>query len=168
PWWAGAPRAGVDPRAFSRRYFVFRHIPPGEPNEDHIGRRHADGDQPPDVPDQREAGDGREEGGDKSDRTIAGDLDGLVGPLRRQLLPLDGEALDLPVRLLTSDIRQHGEIESRRGRCGRPFERAAVPGIAGLVAQGVALANADHELDDLGDSPINKMMTPSPAISTHG
>ena len=141
----------IDARDFLRRYFVFRDVPPGEPHEDRIGGCHPDRDQPPDVPDQREASDGREESSDESDRAVAGYLNRFVGRLRRQLLPLDGEALDLPVRLLPSHIRQHREIESRRGRCGRPFERAAVPGIAGFVAQGVAPANADHELDNLRD-----------------
>jgi hypothetical protein len=89
----------IDPRDFFRRYFVFRDIPPGEPDEDRIGGCHSDRDQPPDVPDQREAGDGREERGDESDGTVAGYLDRLVGWFRRQLLPLDGEALMTPMRL---------------------------------------------------------------------
>ena len=45
-------------------------------------------------------------------------------------------------------MRQHGEIPGRRRRCGRPFERTAVPGIAGDVTALIARADADDELHD--------------------
>ncbi len=108
------------------------------------------GDQPPDVPDQREAHEGREEGADEAGRAVARHLDVLdrrgsspsVGLLRRALL-------HAPVGVLALDMRQHGEVEGRRRRGRRPFQRAAVPGIAGHVAQLLAVADADHELRDL-------------------
>ena len=63
---------------------------------------------------------------------------------------LPGRALlHAPIGFLALDIRQHGEIERRRRRRRRPFQRAAVPRIAGHVAQRLALADADDELDDL-------------------
>src|SRR3982074_1151371 len=46
-------------------------------------------------------------------------------------------------------MRQHGEIERRWRRGGGPFERPSIPGVAGLVAQLFAAANADDELGDL-------------------
>ena len=67
------------------------------------------------MPDQREAGDGGEEGGDESDRTIARHLDRLIDRLRRQLLPLDGELLDLPVWLLAATSGSTAKLKAGGG-----------------------------------------------------
>src|SRR3546814_17587830 len=50
-------------------------------------------------------------------------------------------------RIEVVDHRGEGEIIIRRRRTGRPFQRTAAPGIAGLVAQLVALPDADAELN---------------------
>ena len=56
--------------------------------------------------------------------------------------------LHRPISVLAFHMRQHREIPRRRRRSRRPFERAAVPGIAGDVAALIARADADDELHD--------------------
>src|SRR5258708_23718398 len=57
----------------------------------------------------------------------------------------------LPIGVLSLHIGQDREVEDRRWRGSRPFQRAPVPGIAGAVAQLFAPAYADDELRDLKD-----------------
>ena len=59
----------------------------------------------------------------------------LVVAARRRAALLERALLDAPVGVLALDVGQHGEVEGRRRRRRRPFQRAAVPGIAGHVAQ---------------------------------
>ncbi len=56
----GAPRP-VDPGDFVRRDLVFLDVAPGEDHEGRVGADQGHADQPPDVPDQREARQRREE-----------------------------------------------------------------------------------------------------------
>ena len=80
---------------------------------------------------------------------IARDLDvPIPGPLVRLGL-FSRASLDLPKGVFTGYLRQHRKIESGGRGWGGPFERPAIPGVAGLVAQLLAPANADDELDDL-------------------
>ena len=141
----------IDPRDFFRRYFIFRHVPPGEPDEDHIGGRHADRDQPPDVPDQREAGDGGEEGGDKSGRDDAGDLDGLVDRLRPQMVPLEGQPLDLPIGLLPSTFGSTAKLKAGGGDAVAHSSERPSQGSPVSSRKASRSANTDNELDNLRD-----------------
>ncbi len=62
---------------------------------------------------------------------------------------LDRFLLDAPIGLATGHVRHDGEVEHRRRRRHDPFERAAVPRVAGVIAQGVAAADGDDELRNL-------------------
>ena len=103
------------------------------------------------MPDERKADDGGEEGADKSRRTVARHLDRRVIRLLAQPRRFARAALGLPIVFRLLDLRQHGEIEHRRRRGRRPFERAAVPRIAGHVAQRVLSNDAHDELSHLAD-----------------
>src|SRR6202008_1213899 len=77
----GAPRLAVgtvDARDLAGRHDVLSMTAPGELPEGRKPADAADGDEPPDVPDQRKAHEGREEGANKAGRRVAGHLDVLV------------------------------------------------------------------------------------------
>ena len=61
-------------------------------------------------------------------------------PLERTLV---AALLHVPPGVAVVDDGREGEVVGRRRRGGRPFQRAAVPRIAGRVAQLLALADAD-------------------------
>ena len=144
---ARAPRAravgAVDPRDFLGRDLVLGDIAPGKHDEGRVGADEAEHHQPPDVPDQGEAGDDRKERGDEAGRAVARHLDRLVAAARPAGAVLSRACCFMPQygsSLL--DVRQHREVEGRRRRGGRPFQRAPVPGIAGRVAAARAGADA--------------------------
>ena len=129
--------------------FIFGAIAPGEDDECRESADQGDNDQPPDLPDHAEAGEGREESADKAGRAVSRHLDWLVDRFGRRARSALGKALGAPIIVYALDLRQDGEIEHRRGRRRRPFERAAHPGVAGHIAQLLAIANAEDELGDL-------------------
>ena len=143
----------VDARDLVGRNDVFVLIPPGEDNEGRVCAHGGQGHDPPDVPDQRESHEGGEEGADEAGRAVPRHLDIRIDGLVAQRRLLDRALLHAPVGVLAFDVRQNGEIEGRRRRGGRPFQRAPIPRIAGLVAKLLPLANADGELRDLQDDP---------------
>src|ERR1700675_787666 len=110
---------------------------------------HAQTRHPPDVPDQREAGDDGKEGIDKADRAVLGHLDRLI--FARLI-----EMLRIPLRLLLGnpkgvspgDMRQDRKIPRRWWRCRGPFESPSVPRIV-ADAQLFTGADRDNELNDL-------------------
>src|SRR5580698_7807371 len=57
----------VDPRDFVGRNLELGDIAPSEHHEGRIGADEPEHDEPPDVPDQREAGEGREKRRDETD-----------------------------------------------------------------------------------------------------
>ncbi len=63
------------------------------------------------------------------------------------------------------DLRQDREVLGRRRRGDRPFERAAVPRVAGQVARALAGADADDELHDRS-ARCRSRMTSAPAMAT--
>src|SRR5580658_5767173 len=87
--------------------------------------------QPPDVPDQRKADDDSKERGDEADGTALGHFDCPVSA-RRHLV---GVLLLAPPGVDRRDIWQDGVIPRRWRRGRRPFQRAAIPRIAGQVAK---------------------------------
>src|SRR5436190_24185504 len=116
-WLAGERAAlchvgAVYPRDLRGRDDVFVMVAPGEHHECRECADKAQGDHPPDVPDQGEAHYGSEERANESGRRIARHFDGLV--MRFVLLEalLFGARLNGPVRLLSVHIGQEGEIEN--------------------------------------------------------
>jgi hypothetical protein len=101
------------------------------------------------MPDEREAQEGREEGAYEPGRAIARQLDVRIGRLVREHVLPERALLGLPIGVALFDSGQHREVEGGRRRGRRPLQRAPVPGIAGCVAQLLAMAEADHELRDL-------------------
>ena len=72
-----APLA-IDRGEFLGGQLIFRYVAPGEDDECREGADQADDDHPPDMPDQREAGDDGEEGRDEAGRAVARHFDRLV------------------------------------------------------------------------------------------
>ncbi len=72
---------------FAGRDFVLVVVAPGEHDEGRESAGDADRRHPPDVPDQREAGDDGEEGDDEAGRTVDRHLDRFVARQRRKLAP---------------------------------------------------------------------------------
>src|ERR1700730_7177119 len=132
---------------------VLVRVPPRKDDEGCVGTQRCDAHHPPDVPDQRESHDGREEGANESGWAVPWHFNiGIHGLLAEPRL-LEGALLHAPVGLFALDIGEHREVEGRRrGRC-RPFEGAPIPGIAGLVAKLFTPANADDKLRDLQAYP---------------
>ena len=81
---------------------------------------------------------------------------------------LPGARFLVPIGVLALHIGQDSEVENRRRRSGGPFQRAAVPGIAGAVAQFRAAADADDELRDLKDDVIVMRTAPKAAMISQG
>ncbi|KIU01333.1 hypothetical protein QU38_02175, partial [Staphylococcus aureus] len=106
-------------------------------------RHEAQADQPPDMPDQREADQGADAGQDHARAGVARHVDVLEAGKRT----LAAARLHVVPGVEIVDHRREGEIIVRRRRAGRPFQGAAVPGIAGGVLQRLALPDADRELD---------------------
>src|SRR5205807_2185879 len=113
-----SPARAIEARDLLRRHDVLLHIAPREPHKHRVGSDEAERHHPPDVPDQREAGDGAEESGDESGRAVPWELDGFILRFCRQLLRLYRAPLDAPVGLLAVYLREYGEVEGggRRGR----------------------------------------------------
>src|SRR3954447_12945917 len=72
-----APLTRIGPHLLDRNY-VLMLVLPGIPDQDGEGADQTEDRQPPDVPDDREAADGGEEGDDYPDRCIQRHLDRLV------------------------------------------------------------------------------------------
>ena len=146
-----APVGAVDARDLFGRNLVFGAVAPGEDDEGRESADEADDDEPPDVPDHAEPREGGEERADEAGRRCSAASRSACRPARRRTLPSLARALlHAPIVVDALDLRQHGEIEGRRRRGRRPFERAARPGIAGRVAQLFAIADADDELQRPG------------------
>ena len=74
--------------------------------------------------------------------------------------------LHAPVGIRALDLGRTREVPRRRRRGDRPFERAAVPRIAGPVARAVAVADADVRAAATGAARCRPAMTSAPAIAT--
>ena len=61
-----SPPLTIDTRDFLRRDDVFLDISPSKPHECRVGTEQADGDKPPDLPDQGETRNGGEESGNET------------------------------------------------------------------------------------------------------
>ena len=83
-------------------------------------------------------------------------------PARLSGLPRARQALPCASSRLDPRPGQDGEIERRRRRCRRPFERAAHPGSPVTIAQLLAMANAHDELRDLTQMPARMTAAPRP------
>src|SRR6185312_16737844 len=138
-----------DTRDLSGGNDVFVVVAPGEYHEGRERADPAENDHPPDVPDQGKAHDRRKEGADKSSRRILRHLDISIFGLSTQRALLPGARLYRPVGVLASDVRHDRKIEHRWRRGSGPFQRSPVPGIAGDIAQGLTIADADGKLYDL-------------------
>ena len=92
-----------------------------------------------------------EEGADHADRRRQRHFDRLVIGLVDQLVLLDRRLLASPIGLFAVDVGKHREIVVRRRRQGQPFERPAVPWVAGDVAALVARLDRIEQLDDRQD-----------------
>ena len=109
---------------------------------------------PPDVPDQGKAGDDGKEGVDEAGRRCSSALrSARTRALRRLTLLCARALLPGPIGVSAGDMRQDGKVPGRRRRRRRPFQRAAVPRIAGHVAELLAVADRHDELHDLADDP---------------
>jgi len=95
--------------------------------------------------------DGGKEGADHPGRRIARHLDCLVARLVHKLALLERTLLHAPIGFGAMHVGKHREIERRRRRQSRPFQRPAVPWIAGDVAALVAGPYRDVELHDRED-----------------
>src|SRR5829696_2783984 len=78
PLLAGASALAVIPGDLLRRNRVLDGVAPREPDEHRIGGDESQAHQPPDVPDQREAGDRRKKGRDEPGRAVPRHLDRLI------------------------------------------------------------------------------------------
>src|SRR5690349_20962729 len=101
----------VDTRDFFRGNLVMLDVAPGEPHEHRIGRDQPEDREPPDVPDEREAGDRGKERRDESRWTVPWQLDRQIRMLRRGALGFDRALLDAPVRILLAHLGKDGEVE---------------------------------------------------------
>src|ERR1700704_5475733 len=125
------PMTAVDPCNFLCRNDILIMVTPGEYHEGGEGTDRACSNHPPDVPDQRKTHHGGEEGADEAGRRIARDLD-IPIPWRfvgRALLVR--AVLEFPPGVFAGHFRQKSKIEGRRRRRGGPFQRTAVPRVAG-------------------------------------
>jgi len=146
---AGAPVGSIDARDCVCRNDVLVDVPPGKDDERRVGAQSGQADHPPDVPDQRETHNSREERAHEAGWAVPWHLDLRIGGFFAEPRLLEGPLLHAPVGVFALDIREHGEVEGwRRGRC-RPFEGAPVPGIAGLVTKPLTPSDADSELRNL-------------------
>ena len=91
---AGSPIGAVDARDLGGGNAILGAVSPGEHDEGREGADEADGNQPPDMPDQREAHEGGEERADEARRAVARHFDVRVGAARRPARPA---ACALPV-----------------------------------------------------------------------
>ena len=105
-----------------------------------------DGRDQPHVPDQPEgahrARAGREDRRLRRCSSACGS--GLKPPTRPDVAAL----LHVPPGVAVMDDRREREVVDRRRRRGRPLQRAAVPRIAGRVAQRLAPQEAHDQLDE--------------------
>src|SRR6202048_3315733 len=132
---------------------VLVRVPPRKDDEGCVGTQRCDAHHPPDVPDQRESHDGREEGANEAGWTVPWHFNiGIYGLLTEPRL-LKCALLHPPVGFLALDVGEHGKIEGWRRRRRCPLEGAAIPRIAGLVAKFLTSANADDELRELQGYP---------------
>ena len=135
-------------RNFGGRDLALAVIAPAEHQDRDCGGEETEDRHPPDVPDQRKAGDHRKESDDETGRAVARHVDGFIGLFDRAHSPL----LHLPEGIDRLDAGQHGEIVGRGRRRGRPLQGPAVPRVAGQVAAALARADADVELCDLAEN----------------
>src|SRR3954451_19284322 len=120
------------------RYFDLVRTAKREEQERYESADQAQGGHPPDVPDQRKSGDDRKERSDESDRAVLRSFDWLIFPgLSRRM----GAFLPAPIRVSVGDIGRDCKVPGRGRRCCGPFQRAAVPWIAGHVAVLLPLTN---------------------------
>src|ERR1044072_7012608 len=112
--WSGARGtiAAIDALSVRSRYYVFVFVPPGEHDKRCESTDASGDDQPPDMPDQREAHHGREESADKAGRRIFRHRDIFIA--RRTIFLLAGAPLHAPIGLFSRHVWQNREIESRR------------------------------------------------------
>uniref|UniRef100_A0A0N4ZL57 LigA n=1 Tax=Parastrongyloides trichosuri TaxID=131310 RepID=A0A0N4ZL57_PARTI len=145
-WLIGSPlhrcggRQGLGARILGRLNRLGRDVvvaPVVEGVEDGVADqgREAGGRQPPDVPDQREAED-QGQGRDDHPCPGVGEACGSAGSPRSAA---HSRAPSCPTRR-----------RQRRWRRGRPFQGMRIPWVARLVAQLVAVDDADGELDQHG------------------
>src|SRR3984893_17386841 len=132
---------------------VLVNVAPGKDDEGCVGTQCCDAHHPPDVPDQSETHDGREEGADEAGWTVPWHFNICIHGLLTEPRLLKCALLHSPVGFLALDVGEHREVEGRRRGGGRPFEGASIPRIADLVAKFLTSANADDELRDLQDYP---------------
>src|SRR5262249_33248642 len=117
----------------------------------HAEKTHAG--HPPDMPDQCEAHDHREERGYEAGRGVPRYFDWRVFvSLQGQLLLREHALFPRPESIDLFDARLDRKIPGRRWRCGRPFQGAAIPGVAGRVAELLTMTNGNDDLDNLTDN----------------
>src|ERR1700730_16100079 len=76
------------------------------------------------------------------------------------LRPSVAALLHVPPRIVVVDDRGEREVIDRRRRGRRPFQRAAVPWIAGHVTKRLAVAYTDVDLEEKGqDTAENQQRT---------
>src|SRR4051794_36980882 len=139
----------VDPRDLVSRQPIFRLVAPGKENKGREGARQPDSDHPPHVPNQRETGHDSEKRHHKSRRTVARHVDWFVVRRVREAVLLEGLLLDAPIGFFPGNVWHDRKVKRRRRRTDTPFESAAIPGIAGPVAQRLPIADGHDELRDL-------------------
>ena len=127
---------------FFNRHFDLLFTPEGKRRDRREDAEQTQACHPPDVPDQCEAQDHGKEGDDEAGRTAFRYFDGLISTRHHSesgtaggVLLIDPEGVD------PGDVRQDREVPGRWRRGRRPFQRSAVPGVAGDVAQQVPVAN---------------------------
>src|SRR5262249_57068249 len=103
----------IDAGDFCGRNAIFIPVAPCEGDKCHDGADEGHGGQPPDVPDHREAQEGREKGADDPGRTVARHFDVLVDRLRPKRMRLDGALLCDPISIPAFDPWKHGEVTDR-------------------------------------------------------
>nr|GFD26221.1 hypothetical protein [Tanacetum cinerariifolium] len=118
----------------------------GVADRDDEQRDEAEDGEPPHVPDHRHADHHRQAGEDHAGAGVARHVDGAIAVQRAGVAAL----LHVVPGVQVVDDGREREVIGRRRRRGRPFQRAPAPGIAGEVAELVAVLDADEQLHQEG------------------
>ena len=151
----------IEPPCLVGGHFIVRLIAPGEDDERCPRPEKAEPDQPPDMPDQRKAERGCENGDDDPRRRITWHVERFVIGAFAQLSLAARLHLQPPIGLVVGDVGQGGEVECGRGRCRDPFEAAPVPRIAAIVDEPLTVADRDVELTDLATDAARDQYRPA-------